>query len=285
MTRELSHEELYLFDTQGFVLKPSILDDFECKELEQKILTSKPDRWFDFAKADRWDDIVSKDKVFAKLAQKLAVTAKEVVNQPIRLIESYAMSYRTAGFLYMHNGLTQDKVYPDGTRATRNMAYRCDYHDGRLYATYVKALIYLSDVQSLADGPFCYVEGSHKANFTFPWPSDESGDPVLLSESRFPSLGHVYVCAGDMILLNDALLHGAARRKTVDGRLMMNFSFSPSFMADWIDLEMPHDLSALGYYGLDCEDVRFPRSGSSPQDGLTHASSDKRQTEPKTRDG
>src|SRR6185503_11758431 len=126
--RILSDRDLYLFDTQGFLLVPKVLTEEEVNYYCNLLSTTKPHRWFDFAKAERWDNIIELDPKLAALSgePRVADRAFDVINQPMRLIETYAMAYHPGGFLYMHNGNTQSLTYTDGTYATRNMAYRCE---------------------------------------------------------------------------------------------------------------------------------------------------------------
>lgn len=250
----LSKSELYLYDTQGVLHVPGVLSAEEVEHCRSVFKDTKPHRWFDFAKADRWDDIRAIDAKINSLSNDPRIIDRvfPVINQPMRLIESYGLSYHPGGHLFMHNGNTQDLTYTDGCHATKNMAYRTEYHDGKLYSTYVKALIYLVDIESDDDGPFCFVHGSHKANYPFPWPKDSAGNPVLLAESEFPGLAKVHLRAGDMVILNDGLLHGAMRTTVPDkNRLMMTFSYAPSFMADWNRIDpVAGDIETVGYYDL-----------------------------------
>lgn len=251
--RILSRRDLYLFDTQGFLHVPSVLDAAEVAEL-LSVLEDRPAVLQSFSNARRWDDIAKSHPRFAALGTdaRLVDRAFDVINQPMRLIDTYALRYEPGGSLFMHGGNVQDTVHSDGTHSTLNMAYRSSYHDGKLYTTQVKALVYLTTVESTAQGAFCYLHGSHKANFAFPWSEAGSAPGEQLCDSAFPSIGKVLHRAGDLILLNEALAHGAMR--TTVQRCFLSFLYSPAFMADFVRIHpQPDDITTLGYYDADYE--------------------------------
>ena len=252
---DLNREQIYLYDTLGHLHLRSVLTAQEVDAFTGFFLGAKPDGRNETLYTDRWTDLLTRGEMFRDFSRdpRIVRPILNLINQPMRLVETYGHRSGPGSFLYMHNGNTQDLLYPDGVRATKNMAYRCEYHDGRLYTTYVKAIVYLTDIDA-AGGPFCYVEGSHKANFAFPWPKDANEKPVLLAKSNFPGLRTVPVSAGDVILLNEALLHGAAPKSSERPRILMSYSFCPAFMADWRPLQRsPGDLTTAGYYDLDDE--------------------------------
>jgi ectoine hydroxylase-related dioxygenase (phytanoyl-CoA dioxygenase family) len=154
--------------------------------------------------------------------------------------------------LFVHGGNVQDTVFTDGTHATVNMAFRSEYHDGRLYTSQVKTLIYLSDVTSPAEGAFCYLQGSHKAQFAFPWSDSGAAPGQRLCDSGFPGMGLVLPRAGDLLLLNEGLAHGAMRTRT--RRYLLSYLWAPAFMADFQRIHPRRgELHAAGYYDADYE--------------------------------
>lgn len=264
MSHTLDAQQLYLFDTQGFLHLPGQLSPEEVAHFRQVFTTSEPHKRYPSRSSERWENTVALDPEISALAEDPRVVARmrSVINQPLRMLESYAILSRRGSFLFMHNGNVQDLTYEDGTRATLNLSIRHDYHDGRLYCTFVKAIFYLQDVPGPEAGPFCYVHGSHKANFKFPWPKDEAGKPVLVAESGFPTLALQPVGAGDMILLNEALLHGAMPKSTPEERIIMSFSYGPAYVTDWKPLDRrPDDLHTPGHYDPDCEEDFFEDGG------------------------
>lgn len=256
---DLDSRQLYLYDSLGYLHLRGVLSPGEVEVFADFFLRATPDGHNTTLHTDRWTDLLPRGQMFGDFARdpRLIRPLRNLINQPMRLVETYGHRSGAGSFLYMHNGNTQDLTYADGVRATKNMAYRCEYHDGRLYTTYVKAIVYLTDVDA-GDGPFCYVEGSHKANFAFPWPKGPDGEPILVANSGFPSLRTVPVTAGDVIFLNEALLHGAMPKSTGKPRILMSYSFCPAFMTDWRPLQRAAgDLTTAGYYDLDDESDFF----------------------------
>jgi hypothetical protein len=251
--RVLSRRELYLFDTQGLLHVPGVIGRTAAAELTA-CLERHPAHHQDFSRARRWTGITAIDPRFAALADDPALIdrAFDVINQPMRLLESYALCYAPGGSLFMHGGNVQDTVFSDGTHATRNLAFRSEYHDGKLYTSQVKTLLYLSDVARDEDGAFCYVQGSHKANYAFPWDETGVAPGGRLCDSDFPGLCKLLPRAGDLVLLNEGLLHGAMR--TGLQRYLLSFLWAPSFMADFVRIHpRAGDRQTAGYYDADYE--------------------------------
>lgn len=255
MTRKaLTPEQIYAYDTQGFLHVPGFLSRDRLAQAGA-FLDTEPESASDSTGIRRWSNLHRTNPKVGALVRDahLVDPVMDLMNQPMRIVECYGHESGAGAFLYMHNGNTQDLVYEGGIKATKNMAYRCEYHDGRLYTTYVKALLYLTPIGP-DGGPFCYIEGSHKANFPFPWPEAVRRGETLLSETGHPALRTVPVEAGDAIFLNEALLHGASRRKSGGTRSLLAVSYCPSFMADWQYLtRTPGDLDTVGYPDLDDE--------------------------------
>jgi ectoine hydroxylase-related dioxygenase (phytanoyl-CoA dioxygenase family) len=253
-TRVLSHRDLYLFDTQGLLLVPRLFGAEEVAELRATFETVEPSMWQDFSNAHRWNHVAKLHPRFAARAcyRRLVDRAFDLINQPMRLLESYSVRYQPGGSHFMHAGAAQDTTYPDGTHATINLAVQSRYHDGRLYSTQVKTIVYLTDIDTVDEGAFCFIHGSHKANFAFPWAEAGLAADRTLSESSFPGLGTVLPKAGDVLLLNEALCHGATRTNRT--RHIVSFLWGPAFMPDFERI-VPRagDLETVGYYDMDYE--------------------------------
>lgn len=247
----LSARELYLFDTMGFVKIPQFLTRetaqacrAEVLDLPSRLMEGRGDK-------ERFDDLVGHSPHFDALAGGEAMLAcvEPVVNQPLRLIESYALRREGASVFYLHNGNSEVLRYGRDSVVRRNMSVSHSYHDGKLFCMFVKVLIYLTDVHGDDDGQFCYLQGSHKANFPwFPDPESFAARPALTLEN-FPSLASVQASAGDALLLNEALLHGTLPKSSDGERLVLAFSYAPAFVTDWkeIDIES-NDIAKLGHY-------------------------------------
>ncbi|HEX9623828.1 MAG TPA: phytanoyl-CoA dioxygenase family protein [Streptosporangiaceae bacterium] len=199
----------------------------------------------------RFDDLAVKVPELGGLAsgRGMKTLVTPLLNQPYRLIESYALLRGKDSVFYLHNGAGELMRYGDMHAVTLNRTFSHSYHDGKLYCNFIKVLIYLSDLHSEDDGPFCFVQGSHKANF--PWFGEDQldGEKPALTQENFPSLERLYVLAGDAVIINEALLHGTLPKSTEGPRLVMAFSYSPAFIADWKAIDVDSDdIAKLGHY-------------------------------------
>jgi hypothetical protein len=199
----------------------------------------------------RFDALAQRSPLLGALAASKAIRecVQPLINQPYRLIESYALYRQSDSVFYLHNGRSEYLVYGDDCRVQRNMSFAHTFHNGKLYCMFIKFLVYLNDVTKLEDGPFCYIQGSHKANFScFEGTIEESGKPELTQEN-FPSLVNVPVEAGDALILNEALLHGTLPKTSGGGRLVVAFSYAPCFVADWTAADIAtDDVHRVGHY-------------------------------------
>jgi len=131
----------------------------------------------------------------------------------------------------------------------RNMSFTHTYHDGKLYCMLIKCLVYLTDVRTDDDGAFCYIQGSHKANYSWFSNSIEDSDKPALTRENFPTLSTIEIHAGDVLLLNEALLHEKKKKTTSGERLIVAFSYAPCFIADWIAADITsNDIHKIGHF-------------------------------------
>jgi hemin uptake protein HemP len=224
----LSTEELYHFDTRGFLLKPGFLSPSEVAEI-----TSTLDPLWTVANdgATARVSMLTQHPAFAELACRIGNEAGlySTINQPFRLIESYALRRSDGSMQTLHNGRSNvnRSAYGESNRA---MWRDHTYHDGRLYCMMVKALIYLTDISTDEDGPFTLVEGSHKANYPFPMAKHDIKRGAGLTGD---GTHQVHTRAGDLLLLNEALTHGSLAKSSPGPRLFIAFSYAPSFVSDY----------------------------------------------------
>ena len=247
-TSPLDSRELYLFDTMGFLRLPGFLgrDDVQASRDEIVQLPSR----FMWGDKERFDRLAESCGILGEFAASRVVRGcvEPLINQPYRLIESYAFRRDKDSVFHLHNGNSEILHYGDRF-VRRNMSFNHTFHDGKLYCMFVKVLVYLTDVTAEEDGPFCYLQGSHKANW--PWFSDEDADHSQqeLTRANFPSLDWAPVRAGDAIVLNEALLHGTLPKSSPGERLFMAFSYAPAFVADWKEIDKDSgDITKLGHY-------------------------------------
>lgn len=251
----LSSTDLYLFDTLGF-LRVKGLFRAEATSL-RSALAKLPTTPCAFSNTVRYEGLTGQDPAFHKVAEdeRIRDRVQNVINQPIRLVESYSFVRTGPSVLYLHNGLSEKLEY-EGISATRNLGLSHTYHDGRLYCMFVKALVYLTEIADREDGPFCYIQGSHKANFPLISQLSSNGDYVPLVDTDFPSLETVYVEPGDVIFLNEALMHGTVRKTNDKERGFLAFTYAPTFVSDYQELNRrKEDIYSLGHYEAAEEEI------------------------------
>ncbi|MFC5722380.1 phytanoyl-CoA dioxygenase family protein [Streptomyces gamaensis] len=251
----LSPQELYLFDTTGFLLVPGLFSAPEVAGFRAELDRLRP---VDpgFANTLRYDGLPGASELFARLGRdgRIVGRVREVVNQPLRILEGYALRRGPDSVLYLHGGSSELLDLGGGT-VGRDLSITHTYHDGKLFCPYVKALVYLSEIRSREDGSFCYIQGSHKANFPLLRPRAERGARTSLIDEGFPTLSDLFVGAGDLLLLNEALMHGTRRKRTPGDRALVAFGYGPTYMADWRELDgETGDLRGTGYVDHDVEE-------------------------------
>jgi hypothetical protein len=248
-TAPLSEKELYLFDTMGLLRLPGFLSPGAVDQCRTEVLRLPPRVMAGRGDKVRFDELVAQSPIFDEMARSVEMRQciEPLINQPYRLIESYALKREQDSVFYLHNGNSEVLSYGDGRSVERNMSYNHTFHNGKLYCMFVKVLVYLSALRQEADGPFCYLQGSHKANW--PWFPDLGSEKPSLTKQNFPSLELAYAEAGDAFLLNEALLHGTMPKTSGGERLVMAFSYAPAFVADWKAIDVvSDDIMKVGHY-------------------------------------
>jgi Phytanoyl-CoA dioxygenase (PhyH) len=230
--RRLNERELYDFDTAGFLVEPEFITVAECSEIASVLEPS----WRDPDPQDpvqRIDDVAD-HPLLADLLEGIVSRSGvyDTINQPFRVIETYALRRGAGSTQPLHNGRSNVNRSARGS-SNRAMWREHTYHDGLLYCMMVKALVYLSDVSAPEDGPLAVVEGSHKANYPYPYSRSEMEAGAGLDD---PSTRPVYTRAGDLVLLNEASTHGSLAKLSDGYRTILAFSFAPSFVADYAAL-------------------------------------------------
>jgi hypothetical protein len=239
---------LFRFDSRGYWIHRELLDRHQLEDARERLaqLALTRDAWHE--SQQRALSIHLVPGLLKGLGETLhghPATAL-TIGYPHRLLESYALT-RPRGLLNLHGGGAE---YVAGSDA-RDISARSWAAAGRSYALRVKVLVYLDDVVLPQDGRLAYIEGSHKAEFAFhrafPGGRDEAADLMRTIEMR----------AGDAIWLNEALLHGAERKETPSPRRLLAYTFGPTFMANWSELEQ-QSIASEGYASAETETPNAP---------------------------
>ncbi len=237
----------YLFDACGYVQHSAVFGAEEVQEFERLLRNS----WPQTAPGGvaRIRSLIGIAPQFREIAVELAANLdlENYINQPFRLIESYALRRAAGSVQTLHNGFSR----PIGSAPAappRTMWRHHTYHDGKIYCMMVKVLIYLTDIAAEDDAPFCLVEGSHKANCPFPF--SEAEIEAGIAPLSLPNIRPVFPRAGDVLIINEALMHGTYPKRSPDPRIVMAFSYSPSFVADYREAASrdPGDIWSTVFY-------------------------------------
>ncbi|MBK5305472.1 MAG: phytanoyl-CoA dioxygenase family protein [Frankiaceae bacterium] len=219
----------YIFDVQGYLVLPGVLDLQQVARLRALLETRATDPRFGGHFPPRDDgsvealDFVGWDAELAALLDNDRVTAVlgELLGTGYRLDHYYGMRQpRGTGLLALHGGgHGMDETF-----------YACKGGQIRTGLTVVSWA--LSDTPA-AGGGFACVPGSHKANFSLPEFADAffAGEIVALPEA--PDLvREVPVKAGDVLVFTEALAHAATTWQGEDARWALLFKYCPGW-ASW----------------------------------------------------
>lgn len=207
----------------------------------------------DFGRTRRIEELINHSEVARALAEEIfaADWLSATMTYPHRMIESYALDRGQNGWLPFHGGAVE-RLGRGGYPAAEDISTTYFVRAERMYSMRVKALVYLDPIEDDEDGPLLYVEGSHKANFPF-MQAFATGPRTL--EGYDHLVRRIAVGAGDLVLLNEAVVHGTRAKTTPARRRLAIFTFAPSFVREWADLERDDtNLRRSGYGMVDTED-------------------------------
>ena len=167
------------------------------------------------------------------------------------MIESYALDRHPGGWLPFHGGMSE-RLGRGGHPEAEDISVAYFVRSGRMYSQRVKALVYLDAIEADEDGPLLYIEGSHKASFAF-MQTFSAGRDELANYQHL--VRKIAVGAGDVLVLNEAVVHGTRLKLSPARRRVAVFTFAPSFVRSWADLERNStDIDRSGYVMVDSED-------------------------------
>ena len=155
----ITDEERFLFDLNGFVVRPGILEADEIAAIRDQIYRLRYDR----------DSLPSAERAILGGSSSVLIDhpavlgiVKSVINSQVRIEHSYSV-WRERGESYeapFHRG------GPKSIQADPIFGYRCD--NGRIYAGMVRVVIELTDIDETNGGGTWFIPGSHKANCEIP---------------------------------------------------------------------------------------------------------------------
>jgi len=227
----MNEREQFLFDLQGFLLVKNFLSADEVQTLNAA---------FDA----NWDKAI--DDPNSHAAGKLAGTGKRssfhgMLNwekpwsQPFRDLLAhpklipYLNTFFGRGWKMDHSPfMLASEAGAEGLNFHGSTSY---HHDGSQYYTYANGVMrcgmivcqfQLCDVNA-GDGGLCVIPGSHKANLLCP-------QDILHYEANQELIYNVPCKAGDMVIFNEATIHGTLPWKAKHQRRSLLYRYSPKYL-------------------------------------------------------
>ena len=215
----------YEFDLNGFVVLRQIVPKIKVLKAN-KILSSieknkanLPNGVY-FGKAKNNNEayisnILSADKVFEDLATipKILKYVSHVTSNFFRLNHAVAMiKFKKNTFTPLHMGNVP--LHPKIFYFVKN---------GKIFSNVTKVVFPLLN-NTLQDGGFSVIKGSHKSNFKRPFNNNPKKNHLLEYIDAKP---------GDAILFTESLAHGSGINKTNRTRRILSYCYSVKYMPDW----------------------------------------------------
>ena len=214
--RDVTDEEKFLFDLEGYLVVKGVLGADECAELSalaDEVWPPAPgDGAYRRAPAvSRWGkrflDLMDHPTVLPYLV--------ELLGRRLRIDHDYS--------IFMKKGADAGPLHGGPRRREADHWY--EYADGVMRNGLTVATWALTDAAE-GDGGFCCVPGSHKTNFMMNLPSDVRKHERAPHYVVQPALE-----AGDVLIFTEALIHGT-RAWTADlERRTLLYKYSPGYQS------------------------------------------------------
>jgi hypothetical protein len=216
--------ERYVFDTQGCLVLPDILDADEVARLlagiprdaQGNIITAENAATFRGLldlEEPLFRALIAHPALVPRLEAILSGVAGDPAPDRIQLSDEYGLVFERGRLgPWFHNGGTPHHPW---------LAYHA--RDGRIHCGLVGVVWALTDVQE-GDGGFWYIPGSHKAAFPLP-------GPVERYERILPCAVQPALRAGSVIIFTEGLTHGTRNWTAPYPRIALFYKYLPGHMA------------------------------------------------------
>ncbi|MCC6483292.1 MAG: phytanoyl-CoA dioxygenase family protein [Armatimonadetes bacterium] len=227
---QMTDEQRFLFDLQGFIVIPNALDAAETARFRDEIYRMARE---EHPEAGFWDDrrepreVVNVHRPIEKSHAFL-----NVVDHPSTLDILVELTGGAPRLIDNTAQLTPGKSVGLGWhRGVQTYGYSIS--EGRPFCLMVKCIFYLSDVRKGAC-PTRLIPGSHKSQIHLP--DETSGSDDL------PGQIELEVDAGACLIFSEAVLHAGNVNKSDRTRTNMYFNYGPSWVEPWEGFRPPQSL-------------------------------------------
>lgn len=229
--KTMDEREQFLFDLQGFLRVKNFLTPAEVQALNNAIDANR-DEMRDDPNSHPAGNLVGTQKRGSFHGM---LTWEQPWRQPFRdlLAHPKAIPYLNTffgrGWKLDHSPFILTGT--PGTEGLRLHGSTSYHHDGAQYYTYANGLMrcgmlvfqyQLADVNE-GDGGLCVIPGSHKANL--PCPED-----ILTYEANQELVYNVPCKAGDLVIFNEATIHGTLPWRALHERRSLLYRYSPKYL-------------------------------------------------------
>lgn len=214
----MNEEERYLFDLQGYLVIPQILEPDTIRTMNAWI-DSKAEQdpiWQGQTGNSHIDHPITWGPEFLALLDHPRVLPylEALMGTSLRLDHDYA--------IFLEPGHTGLKLHgPNGAPFDPNHYYQC--HNGQMFCGLTVATFALTDVLPGAGG-LAVVSGSHKSNFECPL-------DIRLYQRPTSIVQQIPTQAGDCVIFTEALTHGTLPWKGPGVRRTLFFKYAPCQLA------------------------------------------------------
>ncbi len=231
----MTEEELYLFDTLGFLKVENVVDAETLAQAQESAdrIVNEHEHLIDGNKGDGYGDKYRNAFLHDKVLERIAYSPKmldyacHLTNNLPRLVDGTMMVQNSDhGFHNFH--LRKDilsEMHEDAPRFFTDVVHR------RIYCDWSTFFVYLTEVRP-GDGGLLVVPGAHRASFEYPRELFYQKDAYPTDAAERDKLGfiNVPVNAGDMIIMPLRLNHAALPWLPKDrDRTMMFYAYRPQY--------------------------------------------------------
>lgn len=231
----MTEEELYLFDTLGFLRVENALDQDTLAEAYESGMRIERDHEHLIAgkKGGSYGDKYRKVFLYEKVLERISYSPVlmdyvcHVTNNQPRLMD-VTMMIQNADHDFHNFHLRKDiesEIREDSPR------FYTDVVNRQIYLDYVTCFVYLTDVRP-GDGGLLVVPGSHRASFKYPPEMfyEKGAFPVDPDDREKLGFVNVIANAGDVIIMPLRLNHAALPWLPRDrDRVMLFYTYRPQF--------------------------------------------------------